>query len=82
MLPIAPPPHVSFRTPLALVEHADRPGSSTLFFTAFLQNHADPAKHPQIGGYAGMFATELELVLTQRGNENGGDHPEAKADRS
>ena len=31
----APHPHQSVRTPLALVEHEDRPGYFTLFFTAF-----------------------------------------------
>jgi len=64
MLPVAPPPHVSFRTPLALVEHEDKPGFFTLFFTAFAKNHADPKRYPDIGGYANMYATEFELELT------------------
>ena len=62
MIPVAPAPHSSVRTPLALVEHEARPGFFTLFFTAFTGNHAGPAL--PIGGYEGMYAPEMELVLT------------------
>jgi hypothetical protein len=63
MLPVAPAPHVSVRTPLALVEHDDRPNFFTLFFTAYQNNHEDPAI--PIGGYEDVYASEMELVLTK-----------------
>ena len=62
MILVSPPPHVSFRTPLALVEHEDRDNVFTLFFTAFENNHADPSA--PIGGYENAYASEVELVLT------------------
>ena len=56
------PGEQSARRPLALVEHEDRPGFFTLFFTAFRNNHEDP--RDPIGGYENLYASEMELVLT------------------
>ena len=62
MIPVSPPGHVAFRTPLALVEHEERDNFFTLFFTAFENDHANPAA--PIGGYENAYASEVELVLT------------------
>ena len=67
----APEPHRSVRTPLALVEHSDRPGFFTLFFTAFEDQHrgTDNTHPPHIPHeqYESMYATELELIITRSG---------------
>ncbi len=69
----APTPHTGVRTPLALVEHEDRPGHFTLFFTAFEGQHrGTDFKHPPSvphEQYEGMFATEFQLVLTTEAGE-------------
>ena len=74
----APRPHRSVRTPLALVEHRDRPGFFTLFFTAFEQQHngtsyIHPPKIPH-EQYEAMYASELELVVSSDAS------PAAKSD--
>ena len=76
MLVPAPHPHSSVRTPLALVEHDDRPGYFTLFFTAFENQHAagehatPNVPHEQ---YEAMFASEMQLVTTT-GRHETDDH--------
>mgnify|MGYP006090101629 CR=1 FL=1 len=61
MLEVAPYPYQALRTPLGLVEHTDKPNFFTLFYTAFDNR---PTKPDDIGGYASLFQTEFELVLT------------------
>jgi hypothetical protein len=67
----APFPHQSVRTPLALVEHEDREGYFTFFFTAFENQHAEgyqkqglhPPNVPH-EQYEAMYASEMQLVAT------------------
>ena len=63
----APRPHQSVRTPLALVEHADRPGFFTFYFTAFENQHdgSDFLHPPSVPHeqYEAMFASEMALEI-------------------
>jgi len=62
MIEPAPRPHQALRTPLGLVEHADKEGFFTLFYSSLVSLHENSTD--VVGGYANLYQTEFQLVLT------------------